>query len=446
MTRRGWVSGGGPVLVGVAAIPLLLAGCSGGASDGSSSVPSSTASAVPAISAAPAPAAAPTPSAAPSGFLPVDSLGAKSIPWDQVGPGWFLVDWAQHDVVWDDNTNLPVSPADASVSLLSPDGTWYTAASLKATGSHWTEGWLGDTVAVIRETQPTQENGYGDVSYLNLKTGASRQVLSGTRSEMLSFAADGTLVSQVLDETFSVAWYDGQMARHSVFDEGAQPASVAPDGKSVVTLVYASVPSGSTDDQTELVVGPVGSPGEAQVIDTLRLPPYSYTIRGWIDPDTFLVGRAPQPGETQRTTYYTYNIVTRKVADFSLPFSAPFNPGMSTGDVSFDWASQTYAEESDSGVNFFRVDGTPFARLGCPGSTPVSAFTRGWGINSRWDPKISGARALVACEDSASEPGLTVTTFTLVNLKDGTVTNVGSVKGGPGQGVRAIYPYTGNVD
>jgi hypothetical protein len=90
MTRARWVRGGGPVLVGAVAVGLTLAGCSGGggASDGPSSDPGATASANPAISAAPAP----TPSPAPSGFLPVDSLGASEIPWDEVGPGWFLVD------------------------------------------------------------------------------------------------------------------------------------------------------------------------------------------------------------------------------------------------------------------------------------------------------------------------------------------------------------------
>ncbi len=425
MMRSRLAPGGGPVLAGLAACTLLLAGCSGGASDGSSSVPSSTASEGAAISAAPAP----TPSPAPSGFLPVDSLGASEIPWDEVGPGWFMVTWVQRDVVWSEEVALPTMPADASVSLLAPDGTWYAAASLSPTGYDETVGWLGDTLAVFRVTEPSPAVSVGGTALVNLRTGASQEILSAAiRPSNFGFAADGTLVSAVYEEeTLGVVWYDAQMKGHSVCN-GAQDWSVAPDRSRVVCLAW--VADTGTGDQTEILVGTLGSGAEAQVIDTFRLDPYSYHLTGWLDSDTFLVARAAQAGETKGTTYYTYNIVTHKVADFALPFAASSS---SAWDVSYDAATETYAERGDDGLHVFAADGASIADVPCGGyvTWPIAVY--------------SGTTALVECDNSVSAEDRNVT-LTLVDLKDGSATVVADVNPGSDQDVRAVYPYVGNLD
>ncbi len=431
MTRARWVRGGGPVFVGAVAVAVTLTGCSGGggASDGPSSGPSSTASGNPAISAS----AALKPSPAPSGFLPVDSLGASEIPWDEVGPGWFLVDWAEHDAVWgeDANGNPTVSPADASVSLLSPDGTWYAAASLAATGSDKTVGWLGDTVAILRTTEPEFSISYGDASALDLRTGASRKLVSGVDSVAWRvFLAGGILTSTGLadEESAAVSWYDASLTEHSVCVRVLRN-SVAPDAKRVACLGFDDN-AGTGDDQTEILVGTLGSGAEAQVVDTFRLDPYQYELAGWLDGDTFVVARAAQPGETKGTTYYSYNIVTRKVADFALPFpaSAP-----TAWDVSFDWATQTYADMGDDGLSFFAADGAPIVEVPCAGG-------------SMWPGAVySGTVALVKCDTSANSGSGNVT-ITLVDLQNGTAKQVADAPIDSEHSVRAVYPYTGNLD
>lgn len=428
MSRTRWL-----VVTG-AVVALALGAWAFFALRGDSSAPETlaapSASSAPRLTASPpaSPTPAPTPSAAPSGYLPVNSLGASEIPWLEVGPGWFLVDWAQRDAVWadtDDGTGT-ISPADASVSLLAPDGTWYAAASLAAVESDRTLSWLGETVAVFRSTQPDYESVAGDTSLINLRTGASRLVLSGAEAPALQgVSADGSLRGRDYAEDSSwYVQYDDRFTPHTVCD--GDSASVAPDGVRVACLGWIAYGDGTTD-QTQVFLGALSTDAGADAIDTFRLDPYSYGIQGWLDPDTFLLLRYDPDGKAS-PTYFAYNVATRKIADLALPFQA-------TGDwVTFDWLTKTYADVAGQTVSFFAADGAKVAEVTCAGDSSWS-----------W-PTYSGTRVLVTCETTDVDYNPAAVTLTLVDLTTGTVTEVAHAAETSSTRVRTVYPYIGNVD
>lgn len=311
------------------------------------------------------------------------------------------------------------------MSLLSPDGTWYAAASLAATGSDKTVGWLGDTVAVFRTTEPGFTLSDGDVSLVNLRTGASRGILSGvTTPEWIDVTSNGTLVAKIgYEESFGFFSYDSDMTEHSVC--GGLDLSVAPDGARVVCTDLVRDPG--TGDQTEILVVTLGSGAPAEVIDTFRLDPGWYVLRGWLDADTFLVSRQDPVYGQAAATYYTYNNVTRTVADFALPY--PASPSAATDWVDYDRTTQTYADRRDDGLHLFAGDGAPILVVPCAGGAGAA---------------YSGTRVIVTCSVYEGTPSHT--TLTLVNLESGTATQVADVQIGSEHSVQAVYPYTGNVD
>ena len=111
------------------------AGASTSASSASQSATSASVATTPASAAGPTPAAgmptgSPSAVASPVG-LAAGQVGTRSqVPWDQIGPGWFLVL---------KDTSAPVSHEESAppapkggtttLSLLSPDGAWYAITS-----------------------------------------------------------------------------------------------------------------------------------------------------------------------------------------------------------------------------------------------------------------------------------------------------------------------------
>ncbi len=436
MTRARRVRGGGPIFAGVVAVALTLPGCSGGTSDGPSSDPSPTASARPAISAA----SAPTPSPAPSGFLPVDSLGASEIPWDEVGPGWFLVEWVEHDAVGRDYAMF--SAGAASESLLSPSGQWYAARSLQGTGAEMAAIWLGEDLAVFRMTQGNQDDyAYpnGETSLVSLRDGAMRQVNAGGALPFLDgVAADGSLLGVVHE-------YEGDGAEVVRFGDGLEPntlcqdnsatgghglLSLAPDGVRVVCLAWTR--AGGDGPQTAVMLARVGEVLDAERVDAFGADPPDYRLMGWISQDTFLLARRDVDVAGWHETYFSYDVATRQIADFTLPFAA-------SGVVYFDWATKTYSDRQwnpdyvPGGWEFYGADGALVASVPCSGRSDYDS------------PTYSGSRALIWCRTAAASKGESDVTLTLVDLATGTTTVVASVHEGSGQRANRVFGYPTNL-
>jgi hypothetical protein len=431
MKRRGWVSGGGPVLVGVAATALLLAGCSGGATGGSSSVPSSTASAGPTISAAPAP----TPSPAPPGFFPVDSLGASAIPWEEVGPGWFLVEWVEHEASYSGDSGEPVTPSEFSVSLLSPDGTWYTGRALGTPGADArTTFWLGDSVAVFRRA-PAPGRGVfgftGDTYLVNLRDGSTRPAISDHESpSWFAMGANGTLIGAHALEggpSTSYSQWDTNFDQTPVCGD-LYPSTVAlsPDGTHLVCVAGDSGDPGTT----AVWLGDVGSGDATTRVGTLDPGTYRYSIDGWLDSDTFLLEREDYSFGGGARDFVAYHVNTGTITDFVPPI-------VPDSVIQFDFTTQTYvtfdpSAGSDRPVTFYTASGIDLATVPCSGASVWS-----WMV-------YSGSNALVDCRSRESDGSSGDHTLSLVHLDSGAVDVVASVHTDANQNLQGLDGYPDN--
>jgi hypothetical protein len=351
-----------------------------------------------------------------------------------VGPGWFLVDWAAKAPPEDpvDSEDYQGSggpfaphvhaPVDASVSMLSPSGQWFAAAALASTGATDTLFWFGDKLAVFTTVQ-AYEDGFplGNTAILDLRTGKLSPVLTNSRYPQWRYiAANGSLIEEQNDGAGPTFIPYTNFVPGAPLCSGWLEGSLAPDG---VRLVCLGGDAGN-GKPTEVVLASVGSAEAAKTSDTFRLPPTNYHMAGWLDGDTFLLVRSDDSRVV--TGYFAYNIATRKIADFALPFKA-------TGTVSYDGASKTFADAADDTVSFFAADGSPLASVPCSGD------------NSSYMPAYSGARALVECWTADSNYHLTGVTLTLVNFETGSVTEIANFPASSAPGVRAVYPYVGNL-
>jgi hypothetical protein len=325
--------------------------------------------------------------------------------------------------------DIPTIPADFSVSLLAPDLTVYAGPSLAAAGADWTVFWRGDSVAVFDATSVTESTDFvGNTSLVSLRDGSARQVIAnGLSPGWFAIAADGSPIGAHWWEGGGGGdfyRYDSAFAATQVSpDVYLLDASLSPDGE---RLVYLG--AGPVDMlHTTVWVSDLGDSTEPAAIDTLREAPSSYSIVGWLDPDTLLLHRR-EGGPLVAAGYFSYNITTREIADFALPFVA-------AGWVRFDWASQTFSDSVSAdnqtpvgAAHFYEADGQPIASVPCEGS-----------IDWR-GPVMSARRALVACTMfGGPRDGIVGTTLSVVDLDTRVVTEI--VRAGRDSFVRSIYPY-----
>lgn len=130
----------------VALAATMLSGCGPGASPGGSpsatAAPSATATTTPDSSPSPA-VVEPAPT---GGGLAVELRPADEIPWDEVGPGWFLLGYDPERATpgeesWDDGWVL----GTGETWLLSPEGVAYRGPRPPA-GAEWVSLWSGTEV------------------------------------------------------------------------------------------------------------------------------------------------------------------------------------------------------------------------------------------------------------------------------------------------------------
>jgi hypothetical protein len=397
---------------------LALGACGG---EGTERTPSATSQSTHSPSASPTRVAAPA--RAPVGYLPVDSYAASDIPWDKVGPGWFLVEWRESEYVFSESP--PFAAADDAVSLLAPNGDWYLGADLEPTGATASVMWLGAELAIFRDTVFQPDWWYGETSVLNLKDGSVRVVLGvdSPDPEWYAVAAGGRLIGYQ---------FGGADSSYSVYESFANPREVcwgagidlkglAPDGKRLICLSYEPIGDGSTT-KTAVTVAGVSSAKAPEKIDVFKRDPNAYSLAGWLDGDTFLLAVT----DGSATTYFSYNIATRKIADLPLPFDDPAT-------ISFDYTSQTFAAQDESGVRFYSRDGSALASVSCgPASLELDGL------------EYSGPAALVQCSAGSSDTGWK-DVVTYVDLASGATSMVAAPDVQKGQGVLKIYGYPANL-
>ena len=410
---------------GALALSLLAAGCAGG---GDATPTASGAATV-------GPITAPTVSPSASvgvplvftlhpNFFPAKQAEAKDIPWDQVGPGWFLVDSHQHvalDLSGPDEVLAP--EAVGGLSLVSPDGDWYAARSFAGTGAAFAVHWAADGVWLMKNVNVNSEARFGDIVSVKLATGATADVAShewGYYS--YASAAGGVTVaggySNSPDEYHllnSSGAVDPSCTQLTGVVYGDLRTVLSPDGQRVVCWGERR-----TDQRTDVGFLDLRNPSAATYVDVFKQEFWQYQNLGWLSADVLLFARGDDYGK--QDAYFTYDLSTQKVADFALPFAPPAGHRVEA----FDYASQVFFT-SDWGsdvIGMFRANGGPIA-------TVAAGCTDSHYIVARW--ALSGGFALVSCGWSAGGDA------TLVNLATGEV--VGSWAFAPGLDVRAYgYP------
>lgn len=309
------------------------------------------------------------PSTPPLGYVPALSWPTSVIPWSDVGPGWFLVSWSQRD------EHLWWTARPSGLSLLSPEGEWYVAATLNFPPRYVIDSWFGEGVGVYTYTGENEAEFLGDRSIVSLATGASSVVLHD-----VPYAVWWRVISSdtVLDE-----WHNGEGVDISiVHDDGAMLRLCRADGPIPIvspdleTLVcFGSISTGAGGSKTAILVASLADGAPAVAIDSFRLTPSEYSFNGWLDDRTFLLSRAADEGTGK--AYFSYEIDTTSASEFDLPFAG--------GDqVWFDGASQTFTDVSGA-RRFFTRDGAPIDVDVCAADETAG------------DASWSGGRALLTC-------------------------------------------------
>jgi hypothetical protein len=405
---------------GALALSLLAAGCSGGAG-GASQTGSGVATAAPTTSSS-APVDVPLVVTVHDGFFPIPQADAKVIPWDKVGPGWFLVDsHASTEVQLNDSGDpAPIPEAVGGLSLVSPEGQWFAARSYAGTGASNSLHWAPNGVWLMTSAMQSIEDVSGDVVRVDLATGARTSVSKGDfENRAYTSAVGGVTVvdgySQDAVGPFIVYGASGAASPACVQnvrrDQGDLRSFLAPDGLRVVCWGSRS------DNKTDVEVVNVQNPTTMTKVDTFRLDPYSYYQLGWLAPDTFLMARVD--AASQKDTFFAYDVSTKKIADYALPF-AP-DAGQRLG--AHDYAAKVFitSDSSSDTLEVYRDTGEKIATVaaGCAD-----------GGASTW--ALSGANMLVTCQWAAGQ-------VTIVNLETGAT--VGTWADPPGRELQAYgYP------
>jgi hypothetical protein len=409
---------------GALALSLLAAGCTGGgdASPTGSGAATVGASTAPTVSSS-ASVDVPPVLTLHKDFFPVPQADAKDIPWDQVGPGWFLVDAHQHvelDLSGPDEVRAP--EAVGGLSLVSPDGEWYAARSFAGTEAADSVHWAADGGWLLKNVDVSSEGRGGDIVRVDLATGTTADVATNEWGYYSYASAAGGV-------TVGGGSADVQDGYHLHNTSGAaDPSCIQPAGIRYGDLRTVLAPDGQrvacwterrTDERTDVGFLDLRNPSTATYVDIFRLGFWRYESLGWLSNDTFLLARLDD--DHKQEAYFSYDLSTQKITDFALPFKPPGDQGVEA----FDYASQVFftSDWGSDSIGMYRANGDPIATVtaGCPDESVIASWA------------LSGEMALVSCGLSAGGDA------TLVNLETGNV--VGTWAYDPGLEVRAYgYP------
>ena len=402
-TRRAVVG-----MAGSAIIAAALAGC-GGSDTPRATNPGGTAT--PGASSPASPFPSPTLEPAVDGALPVPAYPASSIPWDDVGDGWFLltVDLDAGDDVWPQTDGIGRFPTlDESVMLVSPTGDLYYVRSLVGVGNGWPIEWLGDALTILdgsfaAESEDVPE---GPLLSLDLATGAATVVNPSAYDPFyLRTLPDGRIVTQWgVEGSLSVEVLAPDLTPLASLCAGNGIAtSLSPDGTSVVCLES----EGDTGATVTLhdISGGAGTP-----LDTFKYPAWAYGTFGWWDDTSFVLTRWTDEGDPLR---WAYDVSTRKIRDLN----ATLSDGTPAETVQGSAGYRVVAAGAVVEIQDF--DGALRATLPC---LPTA---------------ISGHVALASCWSEAGP-----TQMVVADLDTGTVTTVASYAAGDSADIR-VFPAPG---
>ncbi len=340
---------------------------------------------------------------------------ASAIPWDEVGPGWFLLtnDPDAGNDVWPQEGSIGRFPVlDDAVQLVSPTGDLYYVRDLTDMGNGYPVEWTGDALTILDGTFYSESDDipHGPLTALDLASGAARVVNPmGYMPYFQRTLPNGNIVTQWGAEgSLNVEVLTPELTVVTTICQGEGTAtSVSPDGTRVVCLVPAS--GGGSDVMLYKTTGGVGSH-----IDTFKYDPWWYSTSGWWDNNSFVVGRWTDDGTN---LVWTHDVTTAKIGDLT--------PRMSDGTLadSFAGAGGYRILVTDHVAEVVGFDGVLRATLPCA-PTAISGHTA-LAVCGLWD----GGQIDVV----------------VANLDTGNVTSVASFLGGEYQDIK-VYPYPGGEE
>jgi len=263
----------------------------------------------------PTPSAEPSPSLSPSdeptliatlieGFAPVPQYPLEAVPWGDVGPGWFLVDWRESQPIpsGDDTGFAPANQEQGGLSLVDPAGIWYAVRTHGELGRGFPLTWDGINVWLARELNVPDYSLLVNAGLVRLETGEDA---GDTRNEIASrwlnwgyiATGDGTgLAMRYRGDGMAqvgVGPRIGEGNGCSALDAGvwgrvptdASSTFLPGDGGRVVCFVATA------SDQTDVVVLNTSDPSNRSTVSTFRLPAERYGFLGWVDSDRFIFER-----------------------------------------------------------------------------------------------------------------------------------------------------------
>lgn len=308
----------------------------------------------PAASASPTPtatataaAASSTPSPEPTataalidGFAPVPQLPLESVPWDQVGPGWFAVDYSTGRAEEFGSAIAGEGPVEmeqrqGGLSLLAPDGAWYAARTHADLGPGLVIAWDGANAWMARAAASTVESVYFETEVVDLGDLVTAAVPVVVAPTLAPFAHGAAVdYAYVGDGLFSDVVGVDTNGMGACGDAGVGFWGwEAPD----MTFLYSPAGGGqmicmgpSTDGSgTAVTLVDVADDAASETVATFRLPPERYAFVGWLDDTSVLVARRAVDGGAE--AMFRYDVAERAIAEVDASMYAAVDGWAVTG-------------------------------------------------------------------------------------------------------------------
>jgi hypothetical protein len=366
------------------------------------------------------------------GFAPVPQLPASEIPWGEVGPGWFVVDYStsEEPIVDDIGEWYAYPQGEGGISLVSPDGQWYAAAEFSALGTGPVQGFDGSNLWMARALSVDGEATYYQSALFDLRTG---EVVA---DEVLTA---GALAPFELGRALDYAWVgDGLGTGVAGVDvDGMGNCSQAGAGfwgweAQDMSFLYSPANDGqlvcfgpfSYGDTADVTLVDVANVSDSEKINTFSRGAEQYAFVGWIDEDNFFFART---GREAAPVMFRYDLRDDEIIEIDLPMYDDVEGGWGYDDGDqvhglFDRVSQRHVivreeilgeHEARATVSLFTADGSPAGNVALE-YFPVQG-TRAFSY------RASGGRMLVTTVD----PGLVA----MYDLADGSLVGEWQVEG-----------------
>jgi hypothetical protein len=341
---------------------------------------------------------APTPQAAlTEGFAPVPQLPADQIPWGEVGPGWFLVDY-HVPTTWDHGgadeitTMHLTGEAVGGLSLLSPDGRWYAARSFQGTGAGLAVGWDGKNAWLASEVADGIDSNAVSGTLIDLQSGANAGRFSEVPYRHLVGIDPGRALAFFYQGNGTASTVSGPAAGESVGCSNMNAPIYGPV-QDDWSFQYLPADTGAmvcftprTDGRTDVVWLPLVSPSGAMTFATFKSPPDSYVFLGWVTDRSFVFGKLSVGDSNKFEQVFTYNVDTNEISPIDVPALVDHGDAHTYG--YFDRQSQRFVVPTTSpgawSVQVGMLDGSSVATL--------SGDCASWA-----DVMTSGNRLVVSC-------------------------------------------------